>query len=58
MRLETFEEFLNMTSLALRSDDTKMRREVPVVKRLAIFLWWLATGNFYRSIGKLFGVEK
>lgn len=57
MRLETVEEFLNMASLALRRDDTKMRREVPVEKRLAIFLWRLATGNSYRSIGKLFGVE-
>lgn len=28
-----------MTSLALRCDDTKMRREVPVEKRLAIFLF-------------------
>ena len=38
MSFETFEEILNMTSLALRCDDTNMRRAVPVEKRLAIFL--------------------
>ena len=58
MSVETFEEILNMTNLALRCDDTNMRRAVPVEKRLAIFLWRLATGNSYRSIGKLFGVGK
>ena len=39
MSIETFEEILNMTSSALRCDDTNIRRAVPVEKTLAIFLW-------------------
>ena len=55
MSVETFEEILNMTSSALRCDDTNIRRAVPVEKTLAIFLWRWATDNSYRSIVKLFG---
>ena len=56
--VETFEEILNMTSLALRCDDTNMRKAFPVEKWLAIFLWRLATDKSYRSIEKLFEVGK
>ena len=46
MSVETFEAILNMTSFALRCDDTNMpRAAVPVEKGLVIFLWRLATGN-------------
>ena len=43
-------EILNVISLALRRDDTNMRRAVPVEKGLEIFLWRLATGNSCRNI--------
>ena len=48
--VETFEEILNMTSLALRCDDTNTRRVVPVKKRLAIFLSRLATGKLLKLL--------
>ena len=51
-------EILNVISLALRCDDTNMRRAVPVEKGLEIFLWRLATGNSCRNIWKLFRVGK
>ena len=38
--------------------DTIMRKAVTVEKRVAIALWFLATGADYRTIGHLFGVSK
>ncbi|XP_064384383.1 uncharacterized protein LOC135333340 [Halichondria panicea] len=35
-----------------------MRKAVPVEKRVAITLWYLATNSDYRTIGHLFGVSK
>ena len=35
-----------------------MRKAVTVEKRVAIALWFLATGADYRTIGHLFGVSK
>nr|XP_058955803.1 uncharacterized protein LOC131783070 [Pocillopora verrucosa] len=36
--------------------DTKLRQSIPVHKRVAVALWWLATGDTYRSSGLQFGV--
>ena len=38
--------------------DTVMRKALAVEKRVAITLWFLATGGDYRTIGHLFGVAK
>ncbi len=35
-----------------------MRKAIPVDKRLAMTLWFLATGADYRTVGHLFGVSK
>ena len=35
-----------------------MRRAVPTDMRVALTLWFLATGADYRTIGHLFGVSK
>ena len=57
-RMSVKHEILNVVSLALRCDDTNMRRAVPVEKGLEIFLWRLATGNSCRNIRKLFKIGK
>ena len=38
--------------------DTDMRKAIPVEKRVALTLWYLATNADYRTIGHLFGVSK
>ena len=35
-----------------------MRRAVPTDKRVALTLWFLATGADYRTLGHIFGVSK
>ena len=38
--------------------DTRLRKAVPTDKRVAITLWFFATGADYRTIAHLFGVSK
>ena len=38
--------------------DTKLRQSIPVHKRVAVALWWLATGDTYRSSGLQFGIGR
>ena len=38
--------------------DTDMRKAIPVEKRVALTLWYLAINADYRTIGHLFGVSK
>ena len=35
-----------------------MRRAIPTDKRVALTLWFLATGGNHQTIGHLFGVSK
>ena len=42
----------------IEKQNTVMRRAVSTEKRVAITLWFLATGADYRTIGHLFGVSK
>ena len=34
-----------------------MRETIPVPKRVAVSLWWLANGESYRSVGQKFGIS-
>ena len=52
MTKETF-----CTSVMIEKMDTRMRKAIPVEKRVAITLWHLATNADYRTIGP-FGVSK
>ena len=38
--------------------DTFVRASIPIHKRAAIVLHWLATGNTLHSVGKMFGVHR
>ena len=41
---------------SIEKNDTNMRKAVPTDVRVALTLWFLATGADYRTIGHLFGV--
>ena len=43
---------------SIERQNTVVRRAISVEKRVAITLWFLATGADYRTIGHLFGVSK
>ena len=42
----------------LQKEDSNMRKAISVEKRLAIALWRLATGSYYKTIGYLFGISE
>ena len=42
----------------IKKEDTVMRNAIPVEKRVALTIWFLATNTDYRTIGHLFGVSK
>ena len=54
----TFLYLCNKLKSAIKQDDTTMRTAVPTDKRIALTLWFLASGADYRTIGLLFGVSK
>ena len=58
MTKETFLYICNELRPHIEKRDTKMRKAIPVEKRVAITLWRLATNADYRTIGHLFGVSK
>ena len=43
---------------SIERSNTEMRRAVPTEMRVALMLWFLATGADYRTISHLFGVSK
>ena len=43
---------------SIEKRDTEMRRAVPTDKRVALTLWFLATGADYRTISHPFGISK
>ena len=58
MSRSTFSYLCEKLSCIVARSDTVMRRAIPVEKRVAMTLWFLATGADYRTIGHLFGVSK
>ena len=54
----TFQYLCTKLSPHIGKVDTIMRRAIAVEKRVALTLWFLATGADYRTIGHLFGVAK
>jgi len=54
----TFEYILDLVRNPLSRESTVFREAVSIEKRVAICLWRLATGQSYRSVGKVFGVSK
>ncbi|XP_003389956.1 PREDICTED: protein ANTAGONIST OF LIKE HETEROCHROMATIN PROTEIN 1-like [Amphimedon queenslandica] len=58
MSKTTFVMICNELRSSLKKSSTTMRQPIPVEKRVAISLWFMATGTDYRTIGHLFGVSK
>ena len=54
----TFKYLCDELRLAIEKINTEMRKAVPTDIRVALMLWFLATGADYRTIGQLFGVSK
>ena len=55
---KTFNTLVIWLTLRLESQQTGLRQSIPVLKRVAIELCRFATGDCFRSIGKLFCLEK
>ena len=58
MSKATFLYVCSELHLAVEKNDTSMRKALPVEQRVALILWFLATGTDFRTIGHLFGVSK
>ena len=58
MSKEIFLKLLRISSSFLSPDGNCLRPPIPLEKRLAVSLNWLATGNSYQSVGQAFGVSK
>ena len=58
MSQDTFSYVCEQLKATIQKEDTIMRKAICVKKRVAITLWFLATGTDYRTIGHLFGVSK
>ena len=58
MSLSTFNYLCSELCSAIEKQDTNMRKAVSTEKRVALTLWFLATGADYRTIGHPFGVSK
>ena len=52
----TFDFLCSLLHQDLLRTDTRFRRAIPVAKRVAVGLWWLATGNSYAVIRTVFGI--
>ncbi|XP_074856111.1 uncharacterized protein LOC142015995 [Carettochelys insculpta] len=58
MHRQTFLELCQWLTPTMRHLDTRMRRALPVERRVAIAIWKLAAPDSFRSMGHQFGVEK
>ena len=58
MSQQTFLYLCDELRSSIEKSNTVMRRAVPTEMRVALTLWFLATGADYRTIGHLFGVSK
>ena len=55
---DTFDFICGVVGPELSRRDTRLRRAIPLQKRVAVSLWRLATGNSYRTCGLNFGLPK
>jgi len=55
---ETFEAICGLLGPAICRQDTRLKKSIPVEKRVAVALRRLATGECYRSCGLMFGLSK
>ena len=58
MSQSTFVYLCDELRSSIEKNDTVMRKAVPTDMRVAITLWFLATGADYRTTGHLFGMSK
>ena len=58
MSQDTFSYVCEQLKAAIQKEDTHYEKGNLCQKRVAITLWFLATGTDYRTIGHLFGVSK
>lgn len=55
---QTFHYICDLLRPRLYRKSTQLRAAIPVEKRVALALYWFATGDCFRTIGHLFGVSK
>ena len=58
MTRDTFDYICQLIEGDLQKEDTRLRKAVPVYKRVAVALWRLGSGNSYRTTGITFGLGK
>ena len=58
MSRTTFHYLCDELRSMIEKEDTRLRKAVPTDKRVALTLWFFATGADYRTIAHLFGVSK
>ncbi|CAH1263518.1 uncharacterized protein [Branchiostoma lanceolatum] len=58
MTRSTFQMICDKLNPVLAMTDTRMRSAIPTCKRLAICIYWLASGDLMRSVADLFGVSE
>ena len=52
------EKLVALVQLNLETQDTNLRKVIPVAKRVGVALWRLVTGNSFRSVSKMFAISK
>ena len=55
---DTFDYICQLIEGDLQKEDTRLRKAVPVYKRVAVALWRLGSENSYRTTGITFGLGK
>ena len=58
MEKDTFQYICYQLRQNLRRQCTVMRQQIPVEKKIAVTIWWLATYLDYCTIGHLFGISR
>ena len=58
MSRSTFQYLCGELRSMIEREDTRLRKAVPTDKRIALTLWFFATGADYRTIAHLFGMSK
>uniref|UniRef100_A0A8D0E558 DDE Tnp4 domain-containing protein n=1 Tax=Salvator merianae TaxID=96440 RepID=A0A8D0E558_SALMN len=58
MTRSTFEFLVEQLTATLQRSSTQMREPIPVRKRLAVAIWWMATNCCYRVVGQQFGIGR
>ena len=56
MSRQTFNHLCQRLQSVIKKQSTTLRNPLPVEKRVAVTLWYLATPLEFRSIGHLFGI--